>query len=279
MDYLSFFQLQCKPFVNICNPDLYYEGYDHIEALNRLIYLIDEGSMNFGMLTGEIGCGKTMTRQMLKRRLDIERFEVIDMDNSNVGFKFLLLDIIKKLSDKPIPKKDSEQELYYLLQEFNQLLDLHIRCHNKSLVLILDEAQQLSAEDLIEFKNLTNIDSDCEGSITIILVGQPELRSVVKGLPQIDQRISLRFHLNSLSVTDVKGYVSTRLTKSGHPSGNTFTEQAMEFLAGETKGIPREINRVCKLSMDFAFAQQMESIDVDIVKSVLQDLQRQQGHF
>lgn len=277
MDYLEFFQLHTNPFVNICNTELYYEGYDHIEALNRLIYLIEEGSMNFGMLTGEIGCGKTMTRHMLRNRLDPSNFDIIDFDNSNVPFNYILLEIVDKLgSDRPHNEKE-DLNIYHLTREFKDLLDHKIKSLEKSLILILDEAQQLSDEDLIELKNLTNIGGDSEGSLTIILVGQPELRTKVKKLPQIDQRVSLRFHLNSLSSTDVKGYITTRLTKSGHPTGTLFEERAMEFLANAANGIPREINRVCKLSMDFAFSQNTNVISHDIVKAVVIDLHRQQG--
>lgn len=277
MEYLDFFSLKTQAFVNICNTELYYESYDHIEALNRLIYLIEEGSMNFGMLTGEIGCGKTMTRQMLKNRLDPSDFEVIDFDNSNIPFYHILADIVSRLgSDKEFKDKD-DNSLYHLTKEFNELLNHRIKSLDKSLVLILDEAQQLPDDDLIELKNLTNIGGDSEGRLTIILVGQPELRSKVKKLPQIDQRISLRFHLNSLSLTDVKGYVSTRLQKSGHPNGEIFSDESIDFLANATNGIPREINRVCKLSMDFAYSQNIGSIDKDIVKAVVLDLHRQQG--
>ncbi|MBF0197285.1 MAG: AAA family ATPase [Planctomycetes bacterium] len=279
MTYLEFYSLTSKPFVNACNPDFYYEGYDHIEALNRLIFLIEEGDMNFGMLTGEIGCGKTMTRQMLKRRLDQDLFEVIDMDNSNLDFNYLLLEMIHKLSPDDVGENLPEDNIYHLLQEFQYLLDSKIRCENRSLVVILDEAQQLSAEALIELKNLTNIDSDCEGSITIILVGQPELRSLVKSLPQIDQRVSLRFHLNPLSVVDVRGYVATRLRKAGHETGELFTQDAIMYVAAETHGIPREINRVCQLSLNFAFSQQLEIIDLEAVKAVIADLHRQQGRI
>ena len=277
MEYLDFFRLSTQPFVNICNTQLYYEGYDHIEALNRLIYLIEEGSMNFGMLTGEIGCGKTMTRQMLKDRLDSNNFEVIDFDNSNVSFYHLLIDIVHRLGSDKTFEQEGQQSLYFLTKEFNELLNHKIKGLDKSLVLILDEAQQLSDEDLIELKNLTNIGGDSEGRLTIILVGQPELRSKVKKLAQIDQRISLRFHLNSLSATDVKGYVATRLNKSGHPTGEIFSDDSLDFLANATNGIPREINRVCKLSMDFAFSQNVDTINKDIVKAVVLDLHRQQG--
>jgi general secretion pathway protein A len=82
MDYTNFFGMQNKAFTNVCRPEFYYESYDHIEALNRLIYLVDEGNMGFGMLTGEIGCGKTMTRQVLKERLAPKNAQILDIDTS-----------------------------------------------------------------------------------------------------------------------------------------------------------------------------------------------------
>lgn len=275
----DFFGLKNQAFISNCNPDFYFEGYDHIEALNRLLYLIEEGNMNFGMLTGEIGCGKTMTRQVLKRKLNQKKFEVIDSDNCNVPFNFLMMDVMERLVHQPEDVPNGDENLYFLLKKFRFNLDAKIRCQNKSLVLIFDEAQQLSSESLIELKNLTNIDSDCEMRLTIILVGQPELRENVKKLPQIDQRVSLRFHLNPLSPSDVHHYIKTRLLKAGHPNGRVFDSESLDFIAHQTRGVPREINRVCKLSMDLAYTKHVRSIDVDIVKSILFDLKRQQGIF
>jgi len=170
-----------------------------------------------------------------------------------------------------------DDDLYYLLKEFKKLLDIKIVQRKKNLVIILDEAQQLTKESIVELKNLTNITFNNQSHITIILMGQPELRSVVKNLPQIDQRVSLRYHLNPLSEKDVDGYLAHRLKIAGHPDGFLFTKKAVQILCQVTGGIPREINRICQLSLDRSFSLRLESINEEVVKSIVMDLQKQDG--
>jgi len=276
-DYLEYWGLHRKPFENNTDPDFFYESYDHIEALERLFYIIEEGNMNFGLLTGEIGCGKTITRSVLKERLSPIRYEVIDLENSNLTFNFILLELIQRMSLENFDFHLKDDELYYLLKEFKKLVDIKISQRKKNLVIILDEAQQLTNESIIELKNLTNITFNNQSYITIILMGQPELRSVVKNLPQIDQRVSLRYHLNPLSERDVAGYLSHRLKVSGHADGALFTEKAVQMLSQVTGGIPREMNRICQLSLDRSFSLCLESVNEDVVKSIVMDLQKQDG--
>jgi len=276
-DYLEYWGLNQKPFENNTDPDFFYESYDHVEALERLFYIVEEGNMNFGMLTGEIGCGKTITRSVLKDRLSPIKFEVIDLENSNLAFNFILLECIQRMSLENFDARLKDDDLYYLLKEFKKLLDIKIVQRKKNLVIILDEAQQLSKESIIELKNLTNITFINQSYITIILMGQPELRSVVKNLPQIDQRVSLRYHLNPLSEKDVSGYLSHRLKVAGHPDGAIFSKKAVQMLCQVTGGIPREINRICQLSLDRSFSLHLETINEEIIKSIVIDLQKQDG--
>ncbi len=276
-DYLEYWGLHRKPFENNTDPDFFYESYDHIEALERLFYIIEEGNMNFGMLTGEIGCGKTITRSVLKERLSPIRYDVIDLENSNLPFNFILLECIQRMSLENFDSRLKDDDLYYLLKEFKKLLDIKIAQRKKNLVIILDEAQQLTNESIIELKNLTNITFNNQSYITIILMGQPELRSVVKNLPQIDQRVSLRYHLNPLSERDVAGYLKHRLKVSGHSDGALFTDKAVQMLSQVTGGIPREMNRICQLSLDRSFSLRLDGVNEDTVKSIVMDLQKQDG--
>jgi len=276
-DYLEYWGLNRKPFENNTDPDFFYESYDHIEALERLFYIIEEGNMNFGLLTGEIGCGKTITRSVLKERLSPIRYDVIDLENSNLSFNFILLELVQRMSLENFDSRLKDDDLYYLLKEFKKLLDIKICQRKKNLVILLDEAQQLTNESIIELKNLTNITFNNQSYITIILMGQPELRSVVKNLPQIDQRVSLRYHLNPLSERDVAGYIKHRLKVSGHFDGALFTDKAVQMVCQVTGGIPREMNRICQLSLDRSFSLRLESVKEDVVKSIVIDLQKQDG--
>jgi general secretion pathway protein A len=233
--------------------------------------------MNFGMLTGEIGCGKTITRSVFKKRLSPIRFDVIDMENSNLPFNFIMLECIQKMSADDFNPKLADENIYYLLKEFKKLLKIKIVQRQKNLVIILDEAQQLSKEAIVELKNLTNITYDDQSYITVILMGQPELGASVRNLPQIDQRISLRYHLNPLREKDVDGYLIHRLKVAGHPDGDVFVPEAVQLLCQVTGGIPREINRICKLAMDRAFSLRLSHIDSETINSIVMDLYKQDG--
>ncbi|MCP4714325.1 MAG: AAA family ATPase [Deltaproteobacteria bacterium] len=276
-NYLEYWGLDAKPFENNTNPDYFFESYDHIEALERLFYVVEEGNMNFGMLTGEIGCGKTITRSVFKKRLSPIRYEIVDLENANMAFKFILFECLQRLGSHDQSARMTNDDLYYLTQEFKRLLKERIVQRKKNLIIILDEAQQLSPESIIELKNLTNITFDDQGFITVILMGQPELVRTVKSLPQIDQRISLRYHLNPLSEKDVGGYLKHRLLVAGHPDGHLFTPDAVQILCRVTGGIPREINRVCKLAIDRAYSLRLNMINEDMINAIILDLHKQDG--
>lgn len=277
MDYLSFFGLRTKAFVNVCRPEFYYEGNDHVEALNRLIYLVEEGNMGFGVLTGEIGCGKTMTRQVFKDRLDPKDYAVYDFDQCSVEFPYILYDLLMQMGEGDIDPQLTPEQPYFLIKAFEYFVQHHNAKMNRSTVIIFDEAQMLSPDAMLELKNLTNINSHVDSPLTIIFVGQPELRGIIKSLPPIDQRVSLRYHLKPLKASEVKGYVEQRLKVVGHPDGHLFEDKAVALIAKYTRGIPREINRVCQLSLHFSASQGEKVISPDTALTVLKDLAKQQG--
>jgi general secretion pathway protein A len=141
---------------------------------------------------------------------------------------------------------------------------------NKKIVIILDEAQKISATVLDSLKDLTNIVHNNSSVITIILVGQPELTSKLKKLPQIDQRISLKYHLNYLSLDDTKEYIRFRQFASGSQK-DLFTEEAMRMIHSQTHGIPREINRACRIALDYGYSEELEIITDKEMKMILRD--------
>ncbi len=276
-DYLKYWGLREKPFENTTVPEYFFESYDHVEALERLFYIVEEQNMYFGLLTGEIGCGKTITRSVFKNRLSPIQYEVVDMENSNLPFNFILMECIHKLSADSGNKNLPDDNIYYLVKEFKNILKEKIVKRKKSLVIVLDEAQQLSKESITELKNLTNITFEDHGYVTIILMGQPELRSMVKNIPPVDQRVSLRFHLNPLSQKDIDGYLKHRLKVAGHVDGDIFTNAAVQFLSQVTGGVPREINRICKLALVRAFSLKADCISREVIKSIAMDIWKQNG--
>jgi len=281
MNYVSYWNLRDKPFENTRNSRYFFDSPEHGEALERMLYLVRDGNMGFGLLTGEIGSGKTMTRTVLKNRLSPSKYEVVEIEAAAFPFSYILLEIISQFkNEKLYPSSASfEKEFYFFLKEFSRLLDERIIKRNKHLILIFDEAQQLTRESLIELKNLTNLSSEDRNYITIILVGQPELRQKVKSLPQLDQRISLRYHLGSLNEVSVSSYLRHRLVSAGHPTGELFSSDGVEMIYQETNGIPREINRICKLALDRSFSVGAKNVEVNTVDSIINDIHKQDGAY
>jgi type II secretory pathway predicted ATPase ExeA len=232
--------------------------------------------MYFGMLTGEIGCGKSITRKFFTANIDWQNHYVVEFENSAFSMNELLLQLLTK-SGQSLGEKASELGLARLFELTGTLaVDLE-RIQRRQLVLIFDEAQDLSAENLLHLKRLSNLNGEIDGRITIILIGQPELRQQVASLAPLDQRISLRFHLPNLSADEVPFYLSHRLVVAGHADGNLFSADAARALFQASRGIPREINRLAKLSLESAAVQGLESVEAGQVHSVIDDLRRYQA--
>jgi general secretion pathway protein A len=270
-DMLGYWTLRERPFEATWDTRFFYQGRDHDEALNRLCFLVGEQTMNMGMLTGEIGSGKTLTRAVFAERLDRRRFEVVTQENSNFGFKELLVSLLRELDDLPANTRQSK----FALCERLKLVAETIRREGRHLALIFDEAQEMSGTTLNELKLLTNFNGGGQTYLTIILLGQPELRQQVAMLPAINQRISLRFHLNALNLGDAEAYVRHRLMVAGHPTGELFPEEAVAVMFQAAHGIPRQLNRLAKLALEYAWLKEMQHVTLEAVETVVRDLERQ----
>jgi general secretion pathway protein A len=142
--------------------------------------------------------------------------------------------------------------------------------------LIFDEAQEMSLITLNELKLLTNLNGGGQNYLTIILLGQPELRALVAKLPAIDQRISLRFHLRSLSLEDADAYIAHRLRIAGHPAGDLFAPETIATAHRVSKGVPRELNRLAKLALEYAWLCEMPFVEESALVTIVRDLSRHQ---
>ncbi len=273
--FLSRYGLSERPFEVVTDPRFYFASKEHREALARLTYLVDQQTMYFGMLTGEIGCGKSITRKFFTSRIDWTRHCVVEFENSG----FSTTELIRQLLTKAGAMKDVPVELGLgRLFEFVAALtsELH-RVQQRQLVLVFDEAQDLDRQTLLDLKRLSNLNGEIPGSLTIILIGQPELRQTVEELPPLDQRISLRFHLLNLSGDEVGSYIEHRLRVAGHPTARLFEPETHELIFRASRGVPREINRLAKLSLESAHASDSPVVALAHVESVLQDLRRHQS--
>lgn len=272
-ELLQHWNLTTRPFEAPWDLRFFYRSTQHMEALDRLTYLVLEGSMNLGLLSGEIGCGKTMVRSVLEHQIASALFRVVALENSGFSMDDLIVAILGRLTAHGTELPASKLARLELLQ---QLLTAQADA-GRQVVLLLDEAQDMPCETLNELRWLTNFNGGGRNLITVILIGQPNLRPLVESLPAINQRISLRYHLRPLTVEDVPGYLAHRLYVAGHPNGQIFSPAAATMLHRVTLGVPREINRIAKLSLEYGWMREAARIDEEHLLAVASDLARHQA--
>jgi type II secretory pathway predicted ATPase ExeA len=266
---LDHWQLSAPPFENNRDRRFFFESTDHREALTRLDYIVQDGNMMMGMLSGEVGCGKTLTGLMLASRVRLRDGAVAYLDFADFDLRGILSEIVRQITDGAADLRfDSTHAATAALKEALERLR---RARSLPLVVVVDEAQLLHPDVLDRLRALTNLGSETENSMTLILVGQPDLVRTVKQLPQLDQRVSVRFHLNPLSFDDTQRYIRHRLTVAGHPDGALFTAAAVEQIYQLTRGVPRQINRLARLCLDFGCAQGCDLVESELVSQIARD--------
>jgi general secretion pathway protein A len=265
--YERFFNFDSKPFALNPDPTFLYPSRQHAAALTMLEYGI-ESQANFCLLTGEIGSGKTTVVRQLIRMLG-EHFSVGLISNTHERFPSIIPWALSALG--VVPADDTD------IAQYEALTDFVIRDYGKGrrTLLIFDEAQNLSLQVLEELRLLSNLNSEKDIALQILLVGQPELRMKLERpeLTQFAQRVSVDFHLECLTLGEARAYVHHRLSVAGgDPS--MFQPEAVAFIHARAGGIPRLMNQLCDLALVYAFAEQQRSIDMQLVRLVLQERSR-----
>lgn len=266
--YKSFFGLRENPFN--ANPDprfLYLTPQIH-EALAGLAYGI-RSRKGFLLLTGEVGTGKTTLLNRLLDWLNQEGIATAYVFNSQLDanqlFDFMMADF-----GIPCPSRDKSQ----LLMKLNQWLLQRYRDRRTS-VLIVDEAQNLTAPVLEEIRLLTNFETASEKLLQIILCGQPELDEKLRdpNLRQLRQRITIRCKTHSLDRRELSGYIAERLRIGGANGTPIFSDEAVEAIYKYSKGIPRVINLLCENSLINAYVDQIRPVPPAAVEQAAKDFE------
>lgn len=262
--YFEYYQLKENPFNVTADPDFFYASQCHTEAISNLIYGIDQRK-GILVITGEVGTGKTtLCRKLLFESLENVKFAfILNPDFSEIE----LLQMI--LSDLGIhTKHNTKSDLIHDLNTF--LISQTVKGNN--IVLIIDEAQNLSVTQLEQIRLLSNLETEKEKLLQIVLVGQPELREklLLPELRQLRQRISVHYNLDPLNINDVSNYIHHRILKAAIRDGITshpvFTDLAVEKIFHFTKGSPRTINLLCDRALLAGFAANKRSIDESIIQ-------------
>lgn len=262
--YLEHFQLTRKPFELAPDPSFFFGSFSHRLALSMLEYAVATSS-DLCLVTGEVGSGKTTLVQCLLARV-APMVTVGVVSNTHRAFGDLL-DLI--LGAFGIDDSDGSSAAKY--RRLVRFIDAQ-RERGQRVVLIVDEAQNLSVEDLEAVRVLTNVNALGPKSLQIVLVGQPELRQKLKQreLRQLVQRIPVDFDLKPLTQRDVACYVTHRVTLCGGCE-HLFERAAVEAVCRHSRGVPRVINLLCDLSLVYAFAEHSNAVTAAIVDDVVRE--------
>ncbi len=263
--YNKFYGLKESPFNLTPNSRFFFASHKHTEALDSLIYAIDQRK-GFVVITGEIGSGKTTVCRTLLSKLD-KHTQIALVTNTHLSGKDLLMTILEEFEIDFIPGSKSK-----LLSQLNAYLINQMQRDN-NVVLIIDEAQNLKPSVLEEIRMLSNLETETEKLIQIILMGQPELKQKLSlnSLEQLRQRVAVYFHLSPLNLEETQEYIRYRLRVASGTDREYFSAGALSTIHEFSKGVPRIINQLCDNALLTGYVNELPMIDETVIKEVINE--------
>ncbi len=266
--YEAHWGLKEKPFENTPDPRFIYYSQQHQEALSRMLYVASERK-SAALLSGEYGSGKTLLIRVLTQELQQEdKYKTVSIFNPRLSSLEFIREIVYQLEGGKEPALD-KVDLFHALHKI--LLSNYDS--GKHTVIIIDEAQAIVDNDIFEeLRLLLNFQLNNVFLVTIILIGQPELIERIINLPQLRQRIAVRFHLRALNEEETKEYIQQRLKVAGAKQ-EIFEEEAHKEIYLRSGGIPRQINNICDLALLAGYGSGLNNINKEIIIRASEDLE------
>lgn len=265
--YEEYYGLAEKPFENTADPRFLYYSHQHEEAFTRLSYAIQE-QKGAALLTGIFGCGKTVISQAVLSSLSKGKFETAFVINPQLSHVELLREIIYDLGIKdnlPTQKTDILHSLDKVLHDNTD--------NGKQTVVIIDEAHLIEDKLIFEeLRLLLNFQYKNKFLLTLILLGQPELKEKINNIKQLQQRIAIKYHLSGLDEIETKEYIEHRLNIAGS-SKEIFDQPTAKVIYNFSGGIPRRINQICDMALLTGSGRQKETVNEGIIMEVVKDLE------
>ncbi|MGD9851822.1 MAG: AAA family ATPase [Nitrospirales bacterium] len=265
--YCKFYGLQQKPFHVTPDLDFLYLSPGHKQALGTVLYGVKE-KKGVIVVTGEMGMGKTTLLQAFLHRIDSTKNRIIRLLNPNVSFKELLKTVLGEFDHGPLTGDETA-----LISQLQTIL-LEESRNDRTVILLIDEAQALPLATLEHLRLLSNLETSKDKLLQIVLVAQPELHTLFsrRELPSLQQRIAVCATIFPLSPKESLAYIHHRLTQAGCSRKKVFTNRALTLIVREAKGIPRKMNIICDNALVTGFGYKKVPVTRGIVKEVIADL-------
>jgi len=272
--YLDFYGLREKPFSITPDPHFFFLANGYREALNSVLFGV-ETRAGFMVVIGEVGTGKTTLSRILLDKLKAQGVETALILNPTFSFEHLLYDIVKDLGIEV----EGEGERYLLERLRDYLLEKAQQ--DIKVVIIIDDAQALREDTLEKLRLISNLETDKEKLLQIILLGQPELDDLLKSpqLRQLSQRISVKSYLRPLDANQIADYINTRLLLAGSRGNISFSKRALKIIYRYSRGIPRLINRICDYCLIVGYTMDREVITGKMAAKAARYLSSWQDHL
>ena len=268
--YLDFYGFKEKPFTITPNPRFIFLSKNHKEVFAHLLYGLQHHA-GFIEVTGEIGTGKTTVLRTLLNQLDDESYRVALILNPCLSASELLRTICREYG-----LDGGEKSVADLLDQLNRfLLEQHLQ--GRTVVLVIDEAQNLEPQVLEQIRLLSNLETETDKLIQIVLVGQPELGTLLEKpeLRQLSQRVTVRYHLKPMDIQDTRAYIEHRLEIAGFPRAAVFSEGALRKIFAYSGGYPRLINIVCDRALLIGYTEGRREISPAMIRTAIREIRRE----
>jgi general secretion pathway protein A len=271
--YEDYYHLTAKPFQLNPDPRFFFGSKGHKRAMAYLDYGLSLGE-GFIVITGDVGAGKTTLVRNLLKQLEKENIVAAQLVSTQLDAEDTLRSVAASLG-----LEHEGLNKAALLKNLETYLNSAAR-QNKRVLLIVDEAQNLTARAVEELRMLSNFQNNDRSLIQTFLLGQPEFRGILQGadMQQLRQRVIASYHLGPLGADETRGYIEHRLSRVGWKGNPSFTEEAFEAIHRFTGGIPRRINTFSDRLMLFGYLEEINHFDEPQVSTVVEDLRNEVAH-
>lgn len=269
--YSAYWGLHEKPFENTPDPRFIFNTPQHEEGFTRLLYAIRE-EKGAALLSGVFGCGKTLLGRVLLKELEKDVYRTAFILNPQMEYLELIMAIATALGERDLPTRRTEVLANVVLNSLQTLLQNNAR-DGKKTVVIVDEAHVIEDRSVWEgLRLLMNFQEENRFLMTLIFLGQPELRTKIEANKQLSQRIAFRCNLGPLSEQETGGYVVHRLKVAGREKP-LFSKETLSLIHHKSGGIPRRINNICDLALLTGFGKKLKGIDAECLQEAVREIE------